>query len=369
MILKRLRATDIASRVGGDEFNILLFDVDAEQAVDIAESYRKQIADYVFLQDGHNVDIGCSIGVATLDSSNQSTKDFVAQADYACHQAKKSGRNCVRVFKKEDQENLTEMSADIDWSRRIKEAIRKDRFTLHFQAINSCDNEQNFMFEVLVRMTGDDGQLVMPGGFLPAAERFGLMLDLDSWVIDHALGLLVHLQQQYPDASFSINVTPQTLESGKLIDLVNPYLALGLRPESVIFEITESTAIYNFSSVLNCINKIKSYGFKTALDDFGTGFSSFTYIQELPIDIIKIDGRFITSLSDSASNQAIVRAIVDIAHSMNIKVVAEWVEDAESLAWLRATGVDYAQGFYIGKPVTEAEMCSLLPLAGTSSSR
>ncbi len=351
ILAKRSRKSDLLARFGGDEFTVLLVDITPDKAYQVAESFRTKLADYPFMHNGKQVDIGCSIGVAQLTSQNFLPEDVMSQADLACHLAKKQGRNRVHVYNDENESDVNIMSLDMGWSRRIKIAIEQDRFLLAHQPIVNTQTRQIESYEVLLRLLDEQNEIIMPGGFLPSAERFGLAADIDRWVIVHAMQELSEKRQDQPELSYSINLSGMTLSDPGVCDLIEQQLKLTkIDPAALTFEVTETTAIGDMAAAVKVLSRIRSLGCQTALDDFGTGMSSFAYLGDLPIDIVKIDGRFVKNLAKSPVDQAMVRAMNDIAHALGKKTVAEFVEDEDSFQLLRQYGVDSCQGYLLGKP-------------------
>lgn len=348
---KRTRETDILARFGGDEFTVLLFNVSPNTALKIADSFRTQLADFIFKEGGDQVDIGCSIGVTMLNCRTASAAEALSQADFACHHAKHGGRNRVRLFNTEDQVGVTTMTLDMGWSRRIKDAIENSRFVLACQPIVNTINGEISCYEVLVRMLDEKDELIMPGGFLPSAERFGLMVDIDKWVIINAIETLAKRRIQQENVNYSINLSSQTLTQPGTCELIESKLAeVNLDPGAVTFEITETAAIGDMDAAEALLSRLRSMGCKTALDDFGTGMSSFAYLNDLPVDIVKIDGRFVKNLANNQIDLAMVKAMNDIAHAMGKQTVAEFVENERTFALLKIHGIDYGQGYYLGRP-------------------
>jgi diguanylate cyclase (GGDEF)-like protein/PAS domain S-box-containing protein len=348
---KRARKSDLIARLGGDEFAVLLYDTTPKLATQVAESFREQMMNYTLKQDGQRVDIGCSIGVSLITSATKSAAESMSQADIACHFAKREGRNRVHLFKPADEAGFVSMSLDMGWSRRIREAIKDDRFALACQPIIHTQTGRVESYEVLIRLLDDNDELIMPGGFLPAAERFGLSADIDKWVIVHAIDALAERHEQMPSLRYSINLSGQTLSDLSVADLIAAKLkATGLDPSALIFEVTETAAIADMTVAETFLSRLQEIGCKTALDDFGSGFSSFAYLQDLPVDSVKIDGRFVKNLANSSVDQAMVKAMNDIAHALGKETVAEFVENEESMKLLREYGVDSAQGYHLGRP-------------------
>lgn len=351
MLSERVRSGDLFARLGGDEFAVLLYELDDATAMSVADSYRQVLAEYRFKFDGRVVDIGCSIGVAPYGEGVGNKEDLLARADLACNIAKSSGRNRTHLFDASSQEEVEGMSADMGWARRIKEAIESDGFTLAYQPIVRSVDSGVHSYEVLIRMNGSDGELISPAGFLPAAERFGLMVELDRWVIRHAIRALRAMQQKRPELALNINLSAPSMETPDILDTVREQLQEhAVDARCLVFEITETTAITKLSQAVEVLDGLKALGCGTALDDFGTGYSSFAYLKELPVDYVKIDGSFVQNLDRDRLNQVMVRSMHDVAHAMGKRSVAEFVETEAVRQLLNEIGVDYQQGYYLGKP-------------------
>ena len=257
------------------------------------------------------------------------------------------------VFEVKDEANVAAMSLDMGWSRRIKDAIEHDQFVLVAQPIVDTRSRQATAYEVLLRLRDEHGELIMPNGFLPSAERFGLATQVDRWVIVHAIRTLATLIPESPGLRFSINLSGQTLSEPDVCDLIIAELRRAkLDPSALTFEVTETVAIANMLLAETFLGKLKAIGCSTALDDFGSGMSSFAYLRELPVDYVKIDGRFVRNMPTSTVDQAMVRAMNDIAHALGKRTVAEFVENEECFRLLCEYGVDFAQGMHLGRPET-----------------
>lgn len=365
ILSKRARKSDLIARLGGDEFAVLLYDTPTERATSVAESFRGALANYVFTYGGERVPIGCSIGVTVIDATTASAPEALAHADVACHLAKRAGRNRVHLFTERDNESVSSMSLDMGWSRRIKEAIERDRFTLACQPIIAAATRQIESYEVLVRLRGDGDEVILPGGFLPAAARFGLSVDIDKWVIFHAIETLARQRQRLPELRFSVNLAAPTLAEESVYELIVERLAATcLPPAALTFEVTETVAIADMTLATSFLGKVRALGCKTALDDFGSGFSSFGYLQDLPVDIVKIDGRFVRNVATSPVDQAMVRAMNDIAHVLGKQTVAEFVENEPAMQILTAYGIDFLQGYHFGRPDVLVPCKDIADLAG-----
>ena len=348
---KRLRKTDLLARFGGDEFTVLLYNASHDIATRTAEALRRRLADYAFREGSETVDIGCSIGVTLVNAETKSAEETLSQADLACHLAKRGGRNRVHLFNPADATNTATMSLDMGWSRRIKEAIEYNRFALACQPIVNIRTRVIESFEVLIRMRDEQGELIMPGGFLPAAERFGLSTDIDKWVIAHAIDALAQQRVTLPALRYSINLSGATMSDLSVFDLIQEkFRSTGLDPAAVTFEVTETMAIADMPTAQTFLSRLQTIGCMTALDDFGSGMASFAYLKDLPVNSVKIDGRFVRNMATNPVDQAMVRAMNDIAHALGKETIAEFVENEDSLKLLAEYGVDYAQGYYLGRP-------------------
>ncbi len=243
------------------------------------------------------------------------------------------------------------MSIDIGWSRRLREAIENDRFVLAAQPIVETRTREVVYYEILVRMRGIGDEIVAPTAFLPTAERFGLAPEIDRWVIRHAMKALTRLRATQPGLRFSINLSAKTLMDVSVCDfIVDNLKATGLDPASLLFEVTETAAIADMNAAVSFLAHLQAIGCKTALDDFGSGMASFAYLKDLPVDYVKIDGCFVKKLATSPVDQAMVKAMNEIVHALGKQTIAEFVENEESFRLLTEYGVDYVQGYHLGRP-------------------
>ncbi|MGC3872853.1 putative bifunctional diguanylate cyclase/phosphodiesterase [Halomonas sp. GXIMD04776] len=351
LLAKRVRSTDLIARFGGDEFTVLLCDLPIDQGLQVADALRQRFTDYVFRHAGKQIDIGCSIGVAAIDRESCDGEQVLARADFACHQAKCAGRNRVHQFSADDQDGIDTLSMDMGWSRRIKQALEQNRLVLAYQPIMTTACGGLYGYEVLVRMLDERDKLIMPSGFLPAAERFGLAVEIDRWVIINAIGSLVQARRTQPNLCYSINLLAQTLAEDKVCDLILHHLnTTGLDPRALTFEVTETAAITDMAIAQRFLGRLREIGCRTALDDFGSGMSSFAYLKDLPVDIVKLDGYFVRHLAGNLIDQSLVKAMNDIIHALGKQSVAEFVEDQQSLQLLTDYAVDFVQGYYLGRP-------------------
>lgn len=350
LLLSHVREGDLLARFGGDEFTLLLYNIDASNVLSAAEHFRALFEGYVFMQDGKNFNISCSVGASLIDAFVESAEEALSHADIACNLAKAQGRNRIKLYNPADSDKAG-MAEDMGWASRVREMLEHDRFQLVYQPIMSLNNDQVQDYEVLVRMVCDDGEIILPGGFMPAAERFGLIHSVDRWIVHRALTQLARLHSQGEAVRFSINLSGKAFEDSTLLPMIQDLLDnTSIDPSRVCFEITETAAIAKLSAAEKFIAALKSMGCQFALDDFGSGFSSFAYLKHLPVDKLKIDGAFVQGMATSQIDQAMVQSMNQVAHALGKQTIAEYVENDATLALLRSYGVDYAQGNYIGKP-------------------
>lgn len=348
---RRIRRGDILARLGGDEFVLLLIDVNTQNVLQIADDYRLQMSEYILNYEGKTVDIGCSIGVTLINNATESVREIMSQADVACHFAKRAGKNRVHMYSEKDQCDVETMSVDMGWSHKIKKAIENDLFKLAIQPIVKAHGAKLECYEVLVRMSAEDDSLIMPSAFIPTAERFGLAASIDKWVIEHSIKYLAQIRQHVENVKFSINVSAQSLTELSGLEFIPSLLQkYQLDANALIFEVTETAAISNMDLAVRFLRDLNKMGCRTSIDDFGSGMASFAYLRELPVDIVKIDGRFVKNLTNSVVDQSMVKAMNEIAHALGKETVAEFIEDQTRYQLATAIGVDYVQGYYFDKP-------------------
>jgi EAL domain-containing protein (putative c-di-GMP-specific phosphodiesterase class I) len=280
---------------------------------------------------------GASIGVACFDGSRRLAEDLMVEADQALFEAKEAGRAGVALFTGEKASSLT-------WVERIRDALTNDRLVLHSQPIVDLRTGAVVQEELLVRMRDSDGSLIAPGAFLPTAERFGLIEPIDAWALSRALDLASG------GRSVSVNLSPKTLQDGRVIELIEDHATAGHDLSRLVLEITETSAISNMDLVRELAERLARLGCGIALDDFGTGFGTFTYLKHLPIHTIKIDREFVCELAHNQSDQQMIKAMVEIARASDRRTVAEGIEDVMALDMLRRFGIDRGQGYYLGRP-------------------
>lgn len=349
---------DMLARLGGDEFGVLLTNCDIQKATEAANKLCQKVKGYHFIQQEQSFDIGVSIGVVAIDKDSQSVDQLMRCADLACYAAKEAGRNRVHTYYEND-EALKNRKGEMSWVSGILRALKEDRVIIYSQKIIAvAPQSQHMHHEILVRLTDCQGRIVSPGEFIPAAERYNLMPKLDLAVIEQSF--LAMQNQYFSDLGvggfISINLSGQSLsELGFLHSVKSLMEQYEVNPEEICFEITESAAIANQVMVKQFMLEMKSIGIKFALDDFGTGLSSLTYLKQFPVDYLKIDGSFIKDIVTDPIDRTLVDAINQMAHTMGLKTVAEYVESEEILNLLKTMNVDYAQGYFIQKP-TKVEM-------------
>lgn len=350
LLTKRTREGDLLARFGGDEFTMLVYNVDEQAALALAKDICKSFESLKFQENGASYNVTCSVGIAMVSLQTRTADEVLARADLACNIAKSRGRNRVTLYNPLDRDEEG-MAEDMGWAARVREALEHDRFELAFQPIVSVADATVQSYEVLLRMRTEAGEVILPGGFLPAAERFGLIHEVDRWAVSHALERLHALQRSGKTLRFAINLSGRAFEDKGLLPLIASKIQqYGIDAAALTFEITETAAIANLSAAVEFINRLKELGCEFALDDFGSGFSSFTYLKHLPVDKLKIDGAFVQGMAHASVDQAMVRSMNQIAHALGKQTVAEFVENEQTLRLLRQYGVDFAQGNYIGKP-------------------
>ena len=355
LLKEPVRGSDILARLGGDEFGVLLENCTLAHAEEVAERMLQLVKEFRYAWRDKTFSIGVSIGVVMLDNPEQTHTELMRAADMACYAAKDKGRGCIHVYHQDDVD-LVQRRGEMEWVEQINHAVQHNEFVLHKQYILALDgNATGPSCEFLVRLKGSDGALILPGAFIPAAERYDLMPKLDRWVVSNVFEHLkqkVAIHQVKVSSIFFVNLSGATLGEAKFLKFIKSALAQsGLPPASICFEITETAAIANLSNALIFIQYVKSLGCKVALDDFGTGLSSFSYLKTFAAaDYLKIDGSFVRDMLNDPMDAAIVQAINNTGHVAGMKTIAEFVENKDIQVKLTEMGVDYAQGFGLHKP-------------------
>jgi diguanylate cyclase (GGDEF)-like protein len=340
----------IVARFGGDEFVVLASGMNKRKAKKLAQTILEDMRRLAHIENNNVFHVQCSIGVTMITSDRFDHNEILAQADIACREAKASGRNRLEFYSISARE-AEKMVADVGWMSKLREAIDNDLFMLRYQPIVEISTGKITHHEVLLRMQDEDGKAVAPDAFLPAAVRFGLMAEIDSWVVTHAIEKLAEYRKEQPGLRFSINLSANAFETEDLAEIVQVNLEKhGVPANAIIIEITESLAVRHLSYVEHQMAALRRLGCELALDDFGTGYSSFGYLQRLPMDYIKIDGCFIRDLVKNPVDQKMVRLIGEIGREAGMRTIAEYVKDGPALSLLGELGIDFAQGYFIGRP-------------------
>lgn len=350
MMQSCVRSTDTLARIGGDEFAIILSKCDIEKAMKLAKMLCRQIDQYRYIHQNQKFKIGASIGLVMIDDQWSSVEEIMQAADSACYEAKRAGRNRVHPY----YDKLSAIDSNrhqIQWASRLEQALEDQRFILFYQKIQPIQPSLSSHIEILLRLNDDNGVLIEPSQFLPAAERFNLIGRIDRWVITEVMTWISSHHQLSEIDTIAINLSGHSLS-----DLAFHQFALQLVDaapscaKKLCIEITETVAITNISYAKKFIQSMKQYGVRFSLDDFGSGVSSFGYLNNLPVDYLKIDGQFIEDILENNIGRAIVRCISDIAHVTNTKTIAEWVDSQAVANFLGDMGIDYLQGFMIHRP-------------------
>jgi diguanylate cyclase (GGDEF)-like protein/PAS domain S-box-containing protein len=354
-----VRDSDILARLGGDEFGVLLQNCALSEARHIADKLRESIKQFRFNWEQRIFEVGASIGVVEITNDSLDITQILSAADIACYAAKDGGRNRIHIYQSEDI-GLARRRGEMQWHTEIINALKEDRFQLYYQPIIPLNKsaDEYIHYEILLRMRSKTGDLVMPDKFLPAAERFNLIGEIDRWVItklfttcNQKIGALSSKHENKSQFIISVNLSGDSLSNDSFLDYVKESLSsFSVPPQAICFEITETVAISSLSKAHQFIAELKNLGCRFALDDFGSGMSSFYYLKNLPVDYLKIDGSYVNNLATDPVDRALVDSVNQIGHVLNMKTIAEFVEDEKTMKILAEIGVDYAQGYHIAKP-------------------
>jgi len=362
LLRSHLRHTDTLARLGGDEFALLLEDCHIDQAQAIVDKLVHAVSSFRFLYDQASLSVGVSMGLALIQRNDDDPNRVLSAADEACYIAKEKGRNRSYLYQA-DMVESSRWHKEMHWASKLQEAIDEDRFVLIAQPIVPLDPAlRNYRhYEILLRVKDEHGHIVSPGVFMPAAERYKLVAKIDRWVIRNSIDAMAAAWPRgagIPIDTFAINLCGTTLGDERFLEFIKDSLAEhGLPAEILCSEITETVAISNFSRAVNFIRELKKLGCRFALDDFGSGFSSFSYLKNLPVDYLKIDGSFVRHMSTDRMDWAMVEAINHVGHRIGVKTIAEFVEDQATEDKFGELGVDFAQGYHLGGPQPLYEVC------------
>jgi diguanylate cyclase (GGDEF)-like protein len=344
------RAYSTVARLGGDEFGMLIPHALGPEAVSTAARLIESLSSRTFLAGDHDLRISASVGVVLYPDHGDEPSKLLARADIAMYDAKARGGNQVVPYVRDDTWQ-TAMTERLEAAERILSAMREDRLVLYGQPIVGPTDGDTKTFELLIRMRGEDGSLVLPAEIIPTAERLGLIRDIDRWVARRAIRLLALAQGQNQDVQFSINLSGCAFSDNTLLDVIrDEFEATCASPERLIIEITETTTIANMEGARRFISALREIGCRFSIDDFGSAASSFYYLKHLPVDFLKIDGSLVTGLAADSSDAHFVHAIVEMCHGLKIQTVAEYVETEKVLDAISAAGVDFVQGYHLGRP-------------------
>lgn len=356
LLQDQVKDNDVLARLGGDEFAVILPRTGRAEAEELARDILHALKRHQTVIDGHSLQVSASIGIALFPQHGMTAERLLSRADLALYQVKESGRNSYCLFTP-DRAGLDE--AKLTWEKRIRLALENDGFVLYCQPILDLRSHQVTHYELLLRLIGEDGQVVLPGAFLGVAERFGLIHDIDRWVVWHAIELLADQERAGRELCLGVNLSGRAFADPELLPLIRrEVVRRGLDPGRLMLEITETAAIADVRRARHFVLTLREMGCHFAIDDFGVGFASFYYMKHLPVDYLKIDGSFIRNLPHDRTDQHVVQAIVAVARGLEKKTIAEYVEEEEMLALLKEYGVDYAQGYHVGHPRPVSELLS-----------
>ena len=358
LMREKFRSSDIVSRLGGDEFGLLMHNCTLEQALPTLHKLRALIEDFLFVYDEKSFKVTASIGVKELSQDCLDVSNVISSVDTAMRSAKQSGKNCIYVYQDADT-SLMRKKGEVSMFYKLNQALENNNFILYYQPIVPVNSKtKDKCYEILLRMVDDDGSLIPPGAFIPVAERYGISSKLDMWVINAVFKWFDrHSEYRNDSDTCAINLSGLSLENRNVLTYILAKAhEYDVPKNKICFEITETAVISKLKKAHNFINTLRAEGFKFALDDFGSGISSYMYLKTLPVDVVKIDGSFVKDIHEDEASVAIVKSINELAHIMGKKTVAEFVENDEILNRLKVLGVDHAQGYGICKPQALEEL-------------
>lgn len=354
LLKSKIRSRDTLARYGGDEFGLLLDNCPLDQAFKIANSLVAAVRNFQFVWEHRTFRVGVSIGLVPISEKTNNVAEIMSQADVACYTAKDLGRNQVHIYEHDDN-NLTNRHSEILKVAELADSVKANRFRLYCQSITPLQQHncyEPYHYELLIRSVDHEGKIELPKSFIPAAERYGMMNSIDRWVIQTAFSRYKELFAIEEQVKIAINLSGNSLADSSLLQYVREKLIEArITPRNICFEITETAAISNLEQARRFIIELKALGCQFALDDFGSGLSSFTYLKNLPVDYLKIDGSFVQDMTKDPTSEAMVAAINEVGHTMGIKTIAECVQSNAIIDRLTRLGVDYAQGYAVDTPM------------------
>jgi diguanylate cyclase (GGDEF)-like protein len=352
---ERVRGTDIVARLSGDEFAVLMPQADTAGALALGEDLRAQVAEGARAAAGP-VSTTISVGITMFGGGRGGAEAVLAAADQAMYRAKEEGRNQIALFRDPSEPKQVSKRRQTT-AARIRDALSEERLSLHTQPIRDLASGGIERYELLLRMTDEDGALLPAASFIEAAERSGMVQELDRWVVGQALELLAEREQQGQPLSLHVNLSGASLTDISVLEFIERRLDEGgADPSCCTFEITETANVYDYDTAAGFADRLTEFGCQVAIDDYGAGFGPFHYLKQIPFDLIKIDGSFVRDMPRSDADQLTVKAIVQIARGLGKRTIAEYVQDDQTTEMLREYGVDMAQGFHLGRPVELEQM-------------
>jgi len=355
ILRERVRTTDLVARLSGDEFAVLMPQTDTDGALQLGEDLRSQVAEG-FPSDSEIGAATISVGIAMFEGRRSSGSETVlVAADQALYRAKTEGRNRITLFHAADQKDTKSRRAQTT-SARIRDALTQDRLRLATQPIRSLASGGIERYELLLRMTGENGELLPAASFIEVAERSGMVQELDRWVVARALELIGERERAGAPVSLHMNISGASVTDLSVLEFIERRLDEGeADPARCTFEITQTARVEDYETAGAFADRLTEFGCEVAIDDYGAGFGPFAYLKKVPFDVIKIDGTFIRDMPRNDADQLVVKAIVEIARGLGKQTIAEFVQDDATTQMLREYGVDMAQGYHLGKPVDAAE--------------
>ena len=358
-----LRRTDILGRLGGDEFGVIIPSISPTEAQTVANTILSTLTQDTMECKGDLIHVSACIGITMFPTQGVVSSDLLAKADAAMYAAKQKGNGNAHVFD-DEEDQLMNMQEKIHWEERIRYALANDRFVLYYQPVANLSNMEITHYEVLLRMLGEDDKVIAPAAFIETAERFGLIREIDRWVIKNAIKSQALKKAAGEHVSIAVNISGRHFGNTEILDLVKDTIQYyAADPRNIIFEVTETAAVENLAKAREFMDALRKLGCRFALDDFGIGFSSFHYLRNLPVDYVKIDGSFVRNLHIDKADQVFVKAMVDLATNLGITCIAEFVENGDIVDVLRELNVAQGQGYFLSRPQADTLHQPMLKLA------